>query len=390
MSAFAMKLRNFRCLATFTLACICAAPILSQADTKTEPGKDKANWTDPLGAPAEIMPLAAQSLVLDVARSGEHYVAVGARGAVLLSDDGRSWRQSAIATRTTFTSVAAVDAQVWAVGHDGVIVHSADGGEHWEIQRQDPWKAADDGNDASRDSRQGAPLLDVFFLDAHRGYAVGAYSLALKTTDGGATWQNLTVAQAKSTAEEADEEAKAAKGEHGGKQTFSKDELVLGQESTPHLNAITRTGGGALFIVGERGSAFRSRDDGATWQRSQLPYDGSMFGVIGYEGDHVLAFGLRGHVYESSDLGAHWTKLETGTELSLMGGTALPGGGCAIVGANGIVLTRAHAGEALKSYVDQTAGVIAAVLPFGDDGTLLVAGENGISLIPSSSINRLD
>ena len=104
-----------------------------------------------------------------------------------------------------------------------------------------------------------------------------------------------------------------------------------------------------------------------------------MFGVLGYEADHVLAFGLRGHVYESSDLGAHWTQVNTGTELSLMGGSALPDGGAAIVGANGIVLVRAHAGDPLKRYVDGSAGIIASALPLADNGTLLLAGENGIS-----------
>ena len=93
-----------------------------------------------------------------------------------------------------------------------------------------------------------------------------------------------------------DDSAVAAKSDanESGKQTFTASQLKIGQEPTPHLNAIARTGSGALFIVGERGAAFRSRDSGATWQRLQLPYDGSMFGVIGYAADHVLAFGLRG------------------------------------------------------------------------------------------------
>ena len=153
----------------------------------------------------------------------------------------------------------------------------------------------------------------------------------------------------------------------------------MAQEPTPHLNGIARTGNGALFIVGERGSAFRSRDDGATWQRQQLPYDGSMFGVLGYADDHVLAFGLRGHVYESTDLGDHWTALPTGTELSLMGGVALANGGAVIVGANGIVLSRAGGSDPLTSAVDEAAGIIATVLPLADKHTLLLAGENGVS-----------
>jgi len=102
--------------------------------------------------------------------------------------------------------------------------------------------------------------------------------------------------------------------------------------------------------------------------------------VIGYAGEHVLAFGLRGHVFESNDLGEHWNLLDTGTQLSLMGGTALPNDGAAIVGANGIVLVRDRAGAPLKSFVDQPAGTIASVLPLGNDRDLLIAGENGVSV----------
>ena len=90
--------------------------------------------------------------------------------------------------------------------------------------------------------------------------------------------------------------------------TFDDSELELEDETDPHLNGIARTGDGSLFIVAERGSAFRSTDGGTTWERIQLPYDGSMFGVIGYDGRHVLAYGLRGNVFESTDLGDNWTE----------------------------------------------------------------------------------
>jgi len=362
---------NFRCAGA--LLAVVALPALSAEPTVS-------SWPDPIAAPAEPMPLTAQSLLTDVVRAGERYVAVGARGAVLVSADGKNWHQASVPTRMTFTAVTAIDAQVWAVGHEGVIAHSADAGEHWELQRKDPWQPAPES--ATRDPQQGGPLLGVLFTDIRHGYAVGAYSVALKTEDGGATWTPMTIAKPASDASDetkpADKNAKGGKGDHAD--TFSKEELTLGQESTPHLNAIARTGSGALFVVGERGSTFHSRDAGATWQRAQLPYDGSMFGVIGYDGDRVLTFGLRGHVYESSDLGAHWTQVATNTELSLMGGSALPDGGAAIAGVNGIVLLRAKGGEPFKNAVDAAAGTIAHVLPFGDAGALLVAGENGIGV----------
>jgi photosystem II stability/assembly factor-like uncharacterized protein len=347
------------------------------------PAKTMTVWVDPATAPAQIRPLAEKSLLLDVAKAANHYVAVGARGDVLLSDDAKTWRQVEVPTRATLTAVAAIDAQVWAVGHDGMILHSADGGEHWQVQRKDPWQAAD----AGADPEKGAPLLDVLFLDAHRGFAIGAYSLALQTADGGENWQPMTVAAETGGDEELDEpkasepKAKEPKAKGARKtETFTAEELKVGQEATPHLNAIARTGSGALFIVAERGSAFRSRDNGATWKRLQLPYDGSMFGVLGYEGDHVLAFGLRGHAFESTDLGDHWTLVDTRTELSLLGGSATPDGGAVIVGANGIVLVRANRNDHLRSFVDQSAGVIATALPLDGGHALLLAGENGLGV----------
>ncbi|MEP6483945.1 MAG: hypothetical protein ABJB01_05805 [Rudaea sp.] len=369
----------------FRIFCALAASVSAHAFAQAPLARASA-WVDPVDAPAEIMPLAANSLKLSIAKSGDHYLAVGSRGEIVRSTDAKTWTQSPVPTRTTFTSVVAIDANVWAVGHEGIIAHSSDGGEHWQIQRKDPMKADAETNEATRDPQQGAPLLSVLFTDAQHGFAVGAYSLALRTDDGGEHWQPMTVAapvdKTKSAAaaddDEIDDAAPAKDSKSGDKMTFSEKDLKIGDEATPHLNAIARTGGGALIIVGERGSSFQSRDNGATWKRSQLPYDGSMFGVLAYEGEHALAFGLRGHVYETIDLGGHWAEVETKTELSLMGGAALPDGGAIIVGANGIILFRLHGHDELKAVMDTPAGVIAAVMPLSDE-SLLIAGENGLS-----------
>ena len=43
--------------------------------------------------------------------------------------------------RVTLTAVTAVGNKLWAVGHDGVILASTDAGQHWSLQRKDPWHA---------------------------------------------------------------------------------------------------------------------------------------------------------------------------------------------------------------------------------------------------------
>ncbi|MEO8672237.1 MAG: YCF48-related protein [Tahibacter sp.] len=331
----------------------------------------KSIWPDPASSNVEPMPLASRTLLLDLVEAGKRAVAVGERGIVLVSDDRSQWSQVVdVPTRATLTAVAAVGNKVWAVGRDGVIIASADAGLHWTLQRSDPWRPA--AADAADDARHGAPLLDVLFIDEIHGFAIGAYSLFLETSDGGTTWTPRSILGASS---DGLNDAKGSASESG---TFSREQLKIADESEPHFNALARTSDGSLLIAGERGSLLRSRDNGAHWDRTKLPYDGSMFGALGFDGQRAIVFGLRGHVFETDDLGDHWREVKTGTELSLLGGTRLRGGGIALVGANGLVLMRRNATEALHAGTVEPAGALAAILPSEGAATFVVAGENGI------------
>lgn len=322
---------------------------------------------------SELMPRAARSLILDIAQTSERGVAVGERGHILVSESHRDWQQIAnVPTRSTLTGVAAVGNKVWAVGHDGVILHSTDGGQSWLRQRVAPF----DKN--STELTNGAPLLDVLFLDELQGFAIGAYSLMLATRDGGQTWVQQNVL-GKSDAEILTQQSEDNSTVNEENWTFEQEDLALDEESDPHLNGIARTGDGSFFMVAERGAAFRSIDGAQSWERIQLPYQGSMFGVLGFEGRHVLCYGLRGNVYESFDLGTSWNKVETGTTLSLMGGDGFNDGGVVLVGANGIVLSRASSSEAFHTGVHPANNVLSSVLSLSST-EFAVAGETGLSI----------
>ena len=342
-------------------------PIAAQAPAP------QADPTDPSALPAEIMPRAEHSLLLDAVRTQAGFFVAGERGHVLSSSDGRTWKQLTIPTRSALTSLATADGQVWAGGHDGVILHSADNGQKWQVQRRDPYFLAPGTDPADRDLQQGAPILDVLFSDAQHGIAVGAYSLMLVTADGGATWTPVqAIADTGGTGPE------IVANESG---VFNAADLELGEEANPHFNAVARTGSGALAVVGERGTFLRSRDGGATWEKRSFPYAGSLFGVLAWEGDHILAFGLRGNVYESGDLGSTWTKVDSGVATNLLGGVALPGGGAMLVGSNGTVLVRKDAASPFAATTFRnTAGespALAGVVPAGAAGFVLV-GDKGV------------
>ncbi|MCB1560000.1 MAG: hypothetical protein KDI75_02685 [Xanthomonadales bacterium] len=353
-----------------TLAGVIAAlamPLLCAQEG--EPAAVVNGYSEPATQTAEVLPLTNRSLLLGFAETDQRAIVVGSRGAILVSESRSDWRQiDGVPTRSTLTAVTAVGSQAWAVGHDQVILHSSDGGLTWQRQHVAPFS-----EDNLDDPRNGAPFLDVLFLDADTGFAIGAYGLMLRTDDAGASWEPVPI-----TAQSEEEAAEEEVAEADDSWTFSDEDLMLEEESNPHLNGIAVTGSGALFIAAERGSAYRSRDGGRTWERLQLPYDGSMFGVIGYDGDHILLYGLRGHVFESSDLGDHWEERPTDTELSLQGGAGLNGGGAVLVGSNGLLVWRKDADSDFQTEQLPDAGSLAAVLPVGGSGQLVCAGENGL------------
>jgi photosystem II stability/assembly factor-like uncharacterized protein len=287
--------------------------------------------------PAEIAPLAATSLLLDVKYAGQTLVAVGDRGTILRSDDGVTWTQVAVPLHVTLTAVAfADDKQGWAVGHDGAILHTTDAGKTWNVQRFEP-----ELNQA---------LLGIVAVSADRAVVVGAFGVLMSTSDGGKTW--------------ADVDAPA----------------IL--EEGLHLNSIARLGTGELFAVGEIGLLGISTD-GVSWERLTLPYEGSLFGVLAIGDKGAVVFGLRGNVLRTDDVrGGQWTAVDIGTVLSMFGGTVLADGGIVLVGGDGAIIHIAADGKVSQSQIEMPitslgGGSLAAVTAWKDG--LMIVGEAGVN-----------
>ncbi|MGH8106256.1 MAG: WD40/YVTN/BNR-like repeat-containing protein, partial [Arenimonas sp.] len=150
-----------RYLVTFLLAM--TLPLFAQTAGQTS--------IDSAELVAEMKPLAAKTLLLDITQTNSGYFAVGERGHVLTSVDAKSWTQIGnIPTRSTLTSIVAIDQKMWAGGHDGLIIASTDGGKTWVRQRVDIFEPG------SADPTKGAPILDILFIDPNHGFAIGAYS----------------------------------------------------------------------------------------------------------------------------------------------------------------------------------------------------------------------
>lgn len=251
---------------------------------------------------------ATKEMVLAATRAGRRLVAVGDYGIVLLSDDdGGSFRQArSVPTRATLTSVSFADEKLgWAVGHWGVILHTADGGETWSLQRSDT--AVD------------RPLFSVLFSDAGHGVAVGLWSLVLTTADGGRTWS----------------EVKLPLPPDGGR-------------ADRNLFALFANARGSLFVAAERGTILRSDDQGATWTYHATGYKGSFWSGCALRDGTLLVGGLRGTIYRSADDGKTWNAVASGTQSSITG-IAESGDRVYAVALDGVQLQSADRGKTFTS-----------------------------------------
>ena len=316
---------------------------------------------EPATADAEIMPIKQmmQALYTDIVKTSTGAVAIGERGHILYSSDMRDWTQRPSPTRSLLTNAFALEGHVWAVGHEQVILHSIDGGSTWSRQylKLDAF----------------GPLLDILFLDDQRGFAIGIEGTILRSSDGGSSWTESVITDLMTEAQAP--ALPAAVNDESVDTGVASDEMGV-DETPPHLNAITRSPFG-LMIVGENGAVFSSTDEGASWTRKTLPYNGSMFGVITLDDGSLAAFGLNGNVFHTKNLGDSWEKLVSDTDASVMGGAAASGGRAVFVGARGLVLTKGSDTSQLAKFVFQDGGSLAGVLPISDD-EFVVIGENGI------------
>ncbi len=321
---------------------------------------------DPAIADSEILvpKIVAKALFTDIVATDTGAIAVGERGHILKTSNYVDWVQLPVPTRSLLTNVYARGANLWAVGHEEVILHSADGGSTWERQHVK--------SDAF------GPLLDILFIDDGHGIAVGAEGKMLTTSDAGKTWVDgeITARLSAISATPPSKQTRSTESADSEDDSGLASDDIGVDETPPHLNAIVQSKAG-LLIVGETGAAYRSRDAGETWTRIDFPYSGPLFGAVVLDDQSIIAYGLAGNAYLTADLGTSWSKLETNTDASLFGAVAVSGARAVLVGARGTFLTKAAGSNALKAFTFSDGGVLGGVVQRSDT-EFTVVGENGI------------
>ncbi len=242
-------------------------------------------------------PALAQGLHAVYSRDGVDVWAVGQQGQVRRSlDGGASWTASALGTRP-LRGVVARGFNVFAVGDSGKIWKSADSGGSWALTvlpgapdlsaiempddavgyivgaNEGVWKTDDGGTNWVLQTIAGVSTLKaVRFRDTQNGWAVGTGGRALVTTDGGTSWTPV---------------------------------------STPTSNDLLAVDflGSDVWAVGASGVALKSANSGGLWTqlnlRMEAPSD--VRAVWMHSASQVTLTGGGGFIRTTSDGGATWS-----------------------------------------------------------------------------------
>jgi PKD repeat protein len=157
----------------------------------------------------------------------------------------------------------------WAVGDDGLILHTKDGGKKWVVQ----------------EANVGSWLLSVHFIDRQHGWTVGDFGRVRHTTNGGDKWyiqQSLTFPEVLNAVYFTDKNNGWATGVKGIIHTSD------GGENWHYQTSDTITATKSIFFInkdigwacGANGTIVKTVDGGTNWFRQETGNLGIVYDVF--------------------------------------------------------------------------------------------------------------
>lgn len=277
--------------------------------------------------------------------NGERLLAAGALGEIVYTDDqGGQWKTAAVKQdrQALLISMAFADDQKtgMAVGHEGWILRTQDGGQTW--------------SEVAFDAQNGEPLMSVARLPSGQWIAVGAFGRALQSTDHGDSWQPWALPE---------------------------------EVQDKHLNRIAHSDDGQYWLIaGELGLLVESTDHGQTWQTVPPFYNGSFYNAMALPDGGWISYGMRGNVYRKAHAQAAWEQSAVNAPVSFFGHTRQADGSIALVGQGATIGVSTNGGQSfnLQKIAGRATLTDAVHSPQGQTWIASTAGIQALSQLNSA------
>lgn len=192
-------------------------------------------------------------------------IAVGQNGSIIKSvDGGKNWKNI---SKWSYGALYALefpsDSTGYVIGENRTILKTEDQGENWFSLYSD--------------IISGTRLTDLYFFNKEQGFIVGSGGIFAETNDGGRSW---------------------------------KDTMLSAYENFNSITFINDTTG---FICGSSSALYKTTDKGISWQRITLPVSGTFNKVrfIDQLTGFIVGTNGNGICLKTADGGASWTQVIT-------------------------------------------------------------------------------
>jgi photosystem II stability/assembly factor-like uncharacterized protein len=265
---------------------------------------------------------------------------------LFLTGHGAALEKTGYVNRDDLFSIFFADAQNgWSCGRWGTVLHTADGGKAWEVQKSGTQNT----------------LSAIYFVDPSNGWAVGNSGTIIHTADGGKTWKNQNspvpfyhmdvcfVSPLKGWV--VSEKTHILYTSNGGKTwevQFSDEDYILKSISFPDESH--------GWAAGEFGHLYHTDDGGISWKKlageayidentGDLKGGPFLYDIAAVDDSSAWAVGIEGRVIMTRDAGATWNEIQTGAPNTQLFSVCTDRHKTLIIAGKGVCLSSENSGH---------------------------------------------
>jgi photosystem II stability/assembly factor-like uncharacterized protein len=171
-------------------------------------------------------------------------------------------------------------------------------------------------------------------------------------------------------------------GEHGTLLRKSGDVVFVLKLGQSTLFAGCQSAFGDLFVVGKKGTIFRSTDYGFTWHPKPSNTENDLHAIIATKSGELIVVGKSGTVLCSVDRGQTWSQVQSPFFEDLYDVDSTVGGVLYAVGSHGTILQRPSGAPHWRKVPGPTTKDLFSVSSLPDNNVVIV-GDEGVILFSS-------